>query len=125
MSAGLRQSAIVPKETGPYLGWQFICDLDQLIPERGIAALIGGVQVAVFRLFDGTVYAVGNIDPFSGAAVLSRGIVGSRGIVATVASPLHKQVFDLATGQCLDDPTVAVPRYDIRVMSRRVEVRVQ
>ena len=58
---------------------------------------------------------IGNIDPFSGAAVLSRGIVGDRGGEPTVASPLHKQVFSLASGRCLDDPAVAVPTYPVRL----------
>ncbi len=54
--------------------------------------------------------------------MLSRGIVGSRGEVPTVASPLHKQVFDLRTGACLDDETVAVPVYAVRVRDGLVEV---
>ena len=43
-----------------------------------------------------------NLDPYSGASVLSRGIVGSRQDAPTVASPMYKQVFDLRTGACLD-----------------------
>ena len=33
---------------------------------------------------------------------MSRGIVGDRQGVPTVASPMYKQVFDLRTGACLD-----------------------
>ncbi len=47
------------------------------------------------------------------ASVLSRGIVGTRGEVPFVASPMHKQAFDLRTGQCLDDAAVRVPTYDV------------
>ena len=79
-----------------------VCSLSDLEVERGRAALIDVQQIALFLLPDGTVRAVDNFDPFSGANVISRGIVGTRGESATVASPLHKQVFDLATGQCLD-----------------------
>ena len=79
-----------------------ICRYDDLLPERGVAALVRGRQVAVFRTYDGAVYALDNRDPFSGANVLSRGIVGSRGDVPTVASPMYKQVFDLRTGACLE-----------------------
>nr|WP_201469792.1 nitrite reductase small subunit NirD [Microbacterium hydrocarbonoxydans] len=79
-----------------------VCSLDDLETERGRAALIEGEQVALFLLPDGTVHAVDNLDPFSGAHVISRGIVGSRGDAPTVASPLHKQVFDLRTGECLE-----------------------
>lgn len=79
-----------------------ICTIDDLVVERGSAALIGGDQIALFRMPDGTVHAVSNLDPFSGAHVMSRGIVGTRGDIPTVASPMHKQVFDLRTGECLD-----------------------
>lgn len=105
-------------------GWTTLCRFDALTPERGVAALVGDVQLAVFRTFDDSLYAVGNIDPFSGAAVLSRGIVGDRGGEATVASPLHKQVFSLASGRCLDDEAVAVLTYPIRVTEGIVEVTV-
>jgi len=82
--------------------WTPVCELAALDPERGVAALVDGVQVALFLLDDGRVLGVGNHDPFSGANVVSRGIVGSHGDVTTVTSPMHKQVWDLATGECLD-----------------------
>jgi nitrite reductase (NADH) small subunit len=62
------------------------------------------------------------MDPFSGASVLSRGIVGDREGRPTVASPIYKQVFELATGICLDDPSVSVPTYPARVSNGVVEV---
>jgi NAD(P)H-dependent nitrite reductase small subunit len=79
-----------------------VCRLEDLPRERGAAALVGGVQVALFRTHDDVVYAVQQRDPYSGAHVMSRGIVGSRGEAPTVASPMYKQVFDLRTGACLD-----------------------
>lgn len=92
-----------------------VCPVAAIQPERGVAALLpDGAQVAVFRLHDGRLTAVSNIDPFSGAAVLSRGIVGDRSGVAVVVSPVYKQAFDLATGSCLDDPSVTVPVYRVR-----------
>jgi nitrite reductase (NADH) small subunit len=106
-------------------GWVAVCRYDDLQPERGVAALIGETQVALFRMFDGTLHAVGNQDPFSGAFVLSRGIVGSLGEIPTVASPLHKQVFDLRIGTCLDDDTVAVPVYEVRTYEGLVEVLIR
>jgi nitrite reductase (NADH) small subunit len=99
-----------------------VCRYDRLQPERGVAALLGELQVALFRTSDGTVHAVGNLDPFSGAAVLSRGIVGDRGGVPTVASPVYKQVFSLLDGRCLDDPAAAVPTYPVRVVEEEVQV---
>jgi nitrite reductase (NADH) small subunit len=102
--------------------WQAVCDYDDLPPEDGVCALVHGEQVAIFRTHDGRLYALSNRDPFSGAYVLARGIVGSRGGVPTVASPMYKQVFDLTTGRCLDDPAVRVPVYRVRVSGTRVEV---
>lgn len=79
-----------------------VCSIDELVVERGSAALVDGHQVALFLLADGVVHAVSNLDPYSGAHVISRGIVGTRGAAPTIASPMHKQVFDLRTGECLD-----------------------
>ena len=100
--------------------WLTVCRLEDLPRERGAAALVPDevdgapvlTQVALFRLLDDTVRAVQQHDPFSDAHVLARGIVGSRRVdgedVPTVASPMHKQVFDLRTGTCLD-PAGKVP----------------
>jgi nitrite reductase (NADH) small subunit len=99
--------------------WTAVCRLGDLAPERGAAALVGADQVALFRLVDGTVHAVQQRDPYSGAHVISRGIVGSRGEVPTVASPMYKQVFDLRTGRCLDG--VGRDPRDLRTWDVRVE----
>jgi nitrite reductase (NADH) small subunit len=101
--------------TGAPQRWVAICQLDDLEPERGVAAIVDGVQVAVFRLHDGRLAALDHRDPFSGANVLARGLVGTRGDVSTVASPMYKQVFDLRSGVCLDDPTVSVRVHAVRV----------
>jgi nitrite reductase (NADH) small subunit len=107
----------------PELGWQAVCALDDIVPDTGVCALLGGEQIAIVRVGEGDqVFAIGNFDPFSKAFVLSRGIVGDRGGVAKIASPIFKQSFDLRTGQCLDDPTVAVPVWPARVRDGRVEV---
>lgn len=103
-------------------GWTRICPYHSLEPERGVVALVGGRPVAVFRLHHGGLAAIGNVDPFTGASVLARGIVGSRGRHDTVASPLHKQVFDLTTGVCLDGGRARVPVYAVRTVDGYVEV---
>ena len=105
--------------------WVSICRYDELLPERGAAALVGGRQIALFRTNEGEVLALDNRDPFSGANVLSRGIVGTRGGVPTVASPMYKQVFDLRTGQCVDDPAVTVSVLPVRVRAGFVELAVR
>jgi len=103
-----------------------VCTLEDLEVERGRAALLDGQQVALFLLSDGTVLAVDNLDPFSGANVISRGIVGSRGDVPTVASPLHKQIFDLRTGECIEThgkPPAALRVWPVAIDDRVVYVR--
>lgn len=106
----------------PVLAWTPVCAADRLLPDRGVAALVGGEPIAVFRLSSGELFAIGNVDPCSGAGVLSRGIVGDAGGVPTVASPMYKQRFDLRTGHCLDDPDRAVPTYAVREVDGMIEV---
>lgn len=102
--------------------WTSICPLDALPVDRGAAALVEGHQVALFRVASGELYAVDHRDPFSGANVMARGLVGTRGAVPTVASPVYKQVFDLSTGQCLDDETVRLQSWPVRIVDGMVEV---
>lgn len=113
-----------PREDAETTSWIRVCAYTDLLPERGACALVGGHQIALFRTFDGVLFAIGNRDPFSGAQVLSRGIVGTRAGEPSIASPMHKQVFSLVTGMCMDDSTVAVQTYPIRVIDGTVEVSV-
>ena len=104
--------------------WQDVCSVERLTPNRGVAALFGDRQVAVFLVAPGDeVLAVDNLDPISGAAVLSRGIVGSVGDVLTVASPVYKQRFDLRSGACLDDEAVSIATFPTRVVDGLVQVQ--
>jgi nitrite reductase (NADH) small subunit len=79
--------------------------------------------VAVFLLAGGELAAIDNLDPISGASVLSRGIVGDVGGAPTVASPLYKQRFDLRTGRCLDHESATVAVHDVRDVDGTVQVR--
>ena len=103
--------------------WVDICDLEDIVPDSGVCALVGEAQVAIFRLASGEIFALGNHDPFSGANVLSRGIVGEKNGTPKVASPVYKQNFCLRTGACLDDPTVQIPIYGVRSEAGRVQVQ--
>lgn len=105
-------------------GWTPACPLASLVPGRGVAVLApGGAQAALFLLSGGEVYAVGNIDPFGRAAVMSRGLVGDRSGEPTVASPLLKQVFSLIDGRCLDDDTIGLGSFDTKVEDGVIFVR--
>lgn len=102
--------------TSPHV-WTTVCRRTDLVPGWGEAALVGTDQVALFLVaLDGEahVHAVSNLDPATGAAVVSRGIVGSRQGRPTVASPLHKDVFDLVTGECYTRPALHLPVWQVR-----------
>ena len=108
----------------PDRNWTTVCEFDALIPDVGVRALLGGSQVAVFRLSrSNDVFAIDAFDPFSNAPVLSRGIVGDLKGQLVVASPIYKQHFNLATGRCLEDEAVAVRTFDARVVDGHVQVR--
>lgn len=104
--------------------WIDVCSVDDLQPDSGVCALVEGEQVAIFWMPDpdATVYAIGNYDPFGKANVLSRGLIGDINGQPVVASPLYKQHFNLQTGICLEDETVKIPVYAIRIENSRVQV---
>lgn len=96
--------------------WTAACHISRLERLRGVAVLLpGDAQVALFKLADDSLRAVGNFDPIGRAAVLSRGIVGDRAGFPVVASPLKKQAFSLLDGRCLDAEGVAIPVYATRI----------
>ena len=109
--------------------WVEVCGYDDIYPDTGVCALIDGRQVAIFRLSDGTLHALSNHDPFSGANVMSRGLVGDRAGEPKIASPIYKQTFNLRTGICYEDASVRLDVYRVRrhrgvveVMSAPVEI---
>jgi nitrite reductase (NADH) small subunit len=102
--------------------WTSVCRLDELEAFWGEAVLVDGAQFALFRLADDRLFVVSNEDPATGAQVMSRGIVGSRGDRATIASPLHKQVYDLESGECYSAPEFELAVFAVRVRDGRVEL---
>ena len=103
--------------------WVDVCGLEDLIDNIGICALIENTQVAIFRLSGcEEIYAIQNHDPFSDANVLSRGVVGDLKGQLVVASPIYKQHFNLQTGQCLEDESIKLRTFPIRVQDETVQV---
>ncbi|MBP0599560.1 nitrite reductase small subunit NirD [Herbaspirillum sp. LeCh32-8] len=107
--------------------WTPVCDLQDIVPNTGVCALIEGQQVAVFHVIDSNtagnearVFAIGNYDPNSEASVLSRGLVGNLGERIVVASPIYKQHFDLQTGKCLEEPANSVTAWPARIADGKV-----
>jgi nitrite reductase (NADH) small subunit len=111
------------KERNNMSHWVDICDASDVVAGTGVCALLGDEQVAIFKVRkDNTVYAINNYDPIGKANVLSRGIIGSIGDEVVVASPLYKQHFSLASGQCVEDDTVSVKSYLVRIESGRIQL---
>lgn len=102
--------------------WVKVCDSADLKPNLGVRALVDKKQIAIFRV-QGNLYAVSAIDPFTHAAVISRGLVGDLQGQIVVASPIYKQHFNLATGKCLEDDSVALPTYAVRELDDGVQVK--
>ncbi len=103
--------------------WKTICQQHDLTANAGICVLHDSEQVAIFynKLLE-QVYAVSNYCPFGKANVLSRGMIGSVGDQVVVASPLYKQHFVLSDGKCLEDPSVVLKTYDIRIQDGDVQL---
>ncbi len=110
-------------ETDTQTEWESVCALYDITPYTGVCALVGEEHVAVFRTSDEQLYAVQNYCPFGKASVLSRGLVGTVGAKTVVASPLYKQQYDLATGVCLDDPSIILKTFAVRLNNGMVQVK--
>jgi nitrite reductase (NADH) small subunit len=108
--------------TGYATGWHRVCAVEDLELAWGEAALVAGRQVALFRTGPGEVFAVAQEDPATGAFVMARGILGSRGTRPTIASPLHKEVYDLETGECFGNEGLRLAAYATRIVDGFIEV---
>ena len=104
-------------------GWLSLCDADDIGECLGVRALVDTQQIAIFRVKN-NFYAIDAIDPFTNAAVLSRGIVGDLKGQLVVASPIYKQHFNLETGQCLEDEAVSVATYAVREQNGKIQIAV-
>ena len=77
---------------------------------EGRAYAVGGRQIAVFRLRDGSLRALDAVCPHRGGP-LADGLTDSRIVVC----PLHGFAYDLATGEEVGNGGVPVTAYPVRV----------
>ncbi|PXX98621.1 nitrite reductase small subunit NirD [Halomonas sp. LBP4] len=118
--------------------WQTLCTRADLVPFSGVAAWVetadGPAQVALFYIPCGPntpalpgheqeLYALEHRDPFSGANVIARGIVGDVKGQLVVASPIYKQHFRLADGQCLEDDSVCLRTWPVSFKNDQVMIK--
>ncbi|WP_111978918.1 nitrite reductase small subunit NirD [Algibacillus agarilyticus] len=105
------------------MSWTTVCKFTDLVADTGVCALHEGQQVAIFlEKSEQKVYAISNHDPIGKANVLSRGLIADVKGVFTVASPLYKQHFVLATGECLEEPEHSVKAFEVRVQDGEVQL---
>lgn len=104
--------------------WTVVCRTADILPNTGVCALLDDRHIAIFRLGSDDYHALDNIDPRSGASVLSRGLVGNLGTRIVVASPLYKNHFDLNTGECLETPAHSVRVYPVKIEDDKVLVAI-
>ncbi|MEJ2682508.1 MAG: nitrite reductase small subunit NirD [Gammaproteobacteria bacterium] len=114
--------------------WIPVCHKRDLVAWSGITVRsTQGEQIALFYIPGKTdfsekmeqIYAISNIDPFSGTGVLARGIVSSLKGQTVVASPLYKQRFNLENGQCLEDDNISIRTWPARLVGGYVEIKDQ
>lgn len=103
--------------------WQTVCTIEDLVADSGIALWFQEQAVAVFYLSqEQRLYAVGHYCPFAKANIIAHGIVGDLQGQPVVASPMYKEHFNLETGVCLEDPTIALPTFSIRRVGDQIEL---
>lgn len=122
LELGALEAGLDEAVSGITSGWHSVCPVEDLEIAWGEAALVAGRQIALFRIGATEVFAVAHEDPATGAHVMARGILGSRGERPTIASPLHKEVYDLETGECFSTPGLAIATFRTRISDGMVEV---
>ena len=108
--------------SGTVSAWTSVCAVDDIVPNTGVCALVAGRHVAVFRVGQDQFFALDNVDPKTGASVLSRGLIGSLGWRIVVASPLYKQHIELSSGECLESPAYSVQTHPVSSQAGQVRV---
>jgi nitrite reductase (NADH) small subunit len=96
-----------------------VCQVGELKPGVGYPALVHGRQLALFLHGDGRIFAVDAQCPHAGGP-LDEGPMHN----CEVTCPLHDYKFDLITGQCSTDPSLAISTYPVFVEDNQVWVEV-
>jgi nitrite reductase (NADH) small subunit len=84
--------------------------VERIPPGEGRVFRVDGTEVAIFRTRAGQVYATQPTCPHRGGP-LADGLVGAGKVIC----PLHTYVFDLATGQAVDNTCAQLRTYPVRV----------
>ncbi|KAF8959660.1 hypothetical protein BGZ46_001720 [Entomortierella lignicola] len=107
--------------------WICVGKTDDFKVDSGQTIKYGEVQIAVFRMSNGSWYATQNMCPHKRAMVLSQGLLGDS-VSATgddksvaqpyVSCPMHKKNFGLQDGKCLttgDEDKYQIQTFEVKV----------
>jgi len=101
--------------------WISVGSVSDFVVNAGGAIQHGIEQIAVFNFEHKEWYATQNLCPHRQEMVLSRGLLGCKNGKVKVACPLHKNNFDLASGEHLDgDQAWCLKTYEVKVESESV-----
>ncbi len=101
--------------------WIKACDADDLPRGEGRTVNVNGEPVAVFRLDNGEVHAIGDECPHAYGS-LGEGMLLDEVIVVC---PLHGWSFDVRTGICEGDSKIRVRSFDVRQNGGQIQVCLQ
>ncbi len=105
------------------MNWVNICEEAALPSFGGIAAWFENRAIAIFNLGERGLFALDNTDPATGVSVLSRGLICDLEGDIFVASPLHKQHYNLRNGTCIEDESLHVDVYQIKSEGGKILVK--
>lgn len=91
--------------------------LDEVPVGEGRTFAVDGEQIAVFRLRDGSLRAIGAVCPHRGGP-LADGLADDRVIVC----PLHNHTFDLCTGSEVSGADMSVPAYPVEAVDGMIRI---
>jgi nitrite reductase/ring-hydroxylating ferredoxin subunit len=110
-------------------GWHDVGAADELERWGRLVVRVGGREIGVLRLADGTLVGIRNRCPHSGAPLclgtLLQRLAGTPGTYAVsdgtvLRCPWHGWEFDVRSGTCPDEPSLRVATYPVRVEDGRV-----
>ncbi|KAF9337011.1 hypothetical protein BGZ91_009690 [Linnemannia elongata] len=114
-----------PFDTQVLKKWICVGKTDDFATDAGRTVKHGDVQIAVFRLPNGSWYATQNMCPHKRAMVLSQGLLGDSvsesGASKSqpyVSCPMHKKNFGLEDGKCLtpgDEDKYKIQTFEVKV----------
>lgn len=100
-----------------------ICHVADLLPDAGVAALVGTKQVALFYLpTEAQVFALSNFDPLSECHVISQGLLVEDKGEMCVSAPLYKQRYLLESGICVNKESAPLQCYRCELIDNHVVI---